>query len=54
VVLGVHRSGASVLISCPGRAGVHLAAVLNQTHPLHGRGVHETLAMVLMHEGSLH
>ena len=53
MVLGTHRSGTSVLTSCPGRAGVHLGAVLDQPHPLHGRGVHEPLALVLMHEGSL-
>jgi hypothetical protein len=50
VVLGMHRSGTSVLISCLGRAGVYLGAVLDQPHPLHGRGVHEPLALVLMHE----
>jgi len=49
----MHRSGTSVLISCLGRAGVHLGAVLDQPHPLHGRGVHEPPALVLMHEDLL-
>jgi hypothetical protein len=53
VVLGMHRSGSSVLISCLGRAGVHLGAVLDQPHPLHGRGVHEPPALVLMHDDLL-
>ncbi|MCE2838660.1 MAG: sulfotransferase family protein, partial [Cyanobium sp. 49614_E6] len=53
VVLGMHRSGTSVLISCLGRAGVHLGAVLDQPHPLHGRGVHEPAALVLMHDDLL-
>jgi hypothetical protein len=53
VVLGMHRSGTSLLISCLGRAGVDLGAVLNQPHPLHGHGVHEPPALALMHEDLL-
>jgi hypothetical protein len=49
----MHRSGTSVVISCLGRAGVDLGAVLDQPHPLHGRGVHEPAALVLMHEDLL-
>ena len=53
VVLGMHRSGTSVLISCLGRAGVYLGAVLDQPYPLHGQGVHEPPALALMHEDLL-
>ena len=49
----MHRSGTSVLISCLGRAGVHLGAVLDQPHPLHGQGVHEPPSLALMHEDLL-
>ena len=49
----MHRSGTSLLISCLGRAGVDLGAVINQPHPLHGQGVHEPAALALMHEDLL-
>jgi len=49
----MHRSGTSVVISCLGRAGVYLGAVLNQPHPLHGQGVHEPASLALMHEDLL-
>jgi len=42
-----------VVISCLGRAGVYLGAVLNQPHPLHGQGVHEPASLALMHEDLL-
>jgi hypothetical protein len=53
VVLGMHRSGTSVVISCLGRAGVDLGSVLDQPHPLPGQGVHEPPALALMHEDLL-
>jgi hypothetical protein len=53
VVLGMHRSGTSVLIQSLGRAGVHLGGVLDQPHPLHGQGVYEPPALVLLHEDLL-
>ena len=53
VVLGMHRSGTSVLISFLGRAGSTSSRSSTKPHPLHGRGVHKPLAFVLMHEDLL-
>ncbi len=49
-VLGMHRSGTSVLMGSLRDAGVHLGQVLDQHFPLNRRGLQEAPSVLYMHE----